>query len=99
MTGDVMPVAISFCGICPRPSDGRVCRSCAGKLGAVLPDTVSAWISRGHLTDVQYEGTGKRKRPWCNPAEVIQVGWDLHGRERQRMAFLAGQVPDMEDVA
>lgn len=87
-----------FCGICPRPSDHRVCRSCAAKLGRVKPDSVSAWIKRKHLTDVQYEGSGKRKRPWFNALEVITVSHKLQERERARQDFLAGGIPEMDEA-
>jgi hypothetical protein len=78
-----------------RYGDGRICRACAGKLGEVKPDTVSAWISRGHLANVRYEG----RSPMLWPAEVIQVAWDLHERERKRLALMASLVPDAQNVA
>ncbi len=78
-----------------RYGDGRICRSCAGRLGEVKPDTISAWITRGHLVNVRREG----RSPMLWPAEVIQVSWDLHSRERARLALMASLVPGQDAVA
>jgi len=83
-----------------RFGDGRICRDCAARLGGVLPDTVSAWVSRDRRRevprlDVRYEG----KRPWFLPAQIIELEWHLHRRERARLALLASLVPDPESVS
>lgn len=97
MPADVMAAvaAAEFCGVCPRPSDGRVCRTCGAKLGGVKPDTLSAWVKRKHVKDVRYDG----KHPWYQAGEIITVAWELGRRERARLAFLQGGIPDYEAVA
>ena len=96
----------SLCEECaPRAlfGDGRICRNCAARLGGVLPDTISAWVSRdkqrerkgfARRLNVRYEGN----RPWFLPAEIIQAEWDLHSRERARLALLASLVPEAEPL-
>lgn len=73
-------------GITPRPGDGRISRADAARLARVDDDTISAWISRGRLTDVRREG----RRVWLNPVEVIEVEYSTHARERARMARVLG---------
>lgn len=73
-------------GITPRPGDGRISRADAAKLAKVDADTVSAWISRGLLTDVRREG----RRVWLSPVEVIEVEYKVHERERQRIRRVLG---------
>ena len=79
-----------YCDQRSRFGDGRIGRNCAAKVGEVKPDTISAWISRGHLRNVRYEG----RSPMLWPAEVIQVAWDLHARERDRIALRASLMPE-----
>lgn len=67
--------------ISPRPGDGRISRFDAARLAHVGEDTISAWISRGHLTDIRREG----RRVWLRPAEVIEAEHRLHAAERARM--------------
>jgi hypothetical protein len=64
----------------PRPGDGRISRDHAARLACVEPDTITAWIARGHLRDVRKEG----RRVWLNPVEVIEAEHRLHERERKR---------------
>jgi hypothetical protein len=66
--------------IVPRPGDGRISRAQAAVLARVEPDTITAWIARGHLRDVRKEG----RRVWLTPREVIEAEHRLHARERQR---------------
>lgn len=93
-------------GCAPRArfGDGRICRDCAARLGGVLPDTISAWVSRDkkraqkgepRRLDVLYEGN----RPLFLPAQIIEVEWAKHARERQRLALLASLVSGAESVA
>ena len=82
-------------GIEPRPGDGRISRAHAARLARVKPDTISAWITRGHLVNVRREG----RSPMLWPAEVIQVSWDLHARERARLALMASLVPEQEAMS
>ena len=77
---------MEYGGINPRPGDGRISRADAAKLARVDEDTISAWISRGHLKDVRREG----RRVWLNPAEIITTEHDLHEAERKRMARVLG---------
>lgn len=70
----------------PRPGDGRISRADAAELARVDPDTISAWINRGHLTDVRREG----RRVWLNPREVIEAEHKIHARERDRIAKVYG---------
>lgn len=73
-------------GVTPRPGDGRISRADAARLAGVEQDTISAWICRGQLKDVRREG----RRVWLQPAEVIQVEYDLHAAERKRMERVLG---------
>jgi hypothetical protein len=79
-------IPVQDSGITPRPGDGRISRADAAKLAKVDADTVSAWISRGKLTDIRREG----RRVWLNPVEVIEVEYSAHARERARMAKVLG---------
>lgn len=77
--------------ITPRPGDGRISRRDAARLARVNEDTISQWISRGHLTDVRREG----RRVWLKPAEVIDTEHRLHEAERQRLT----RILDLQPVA
>ena len=87
-----------LCEACePRATfgDGRICRTCAARLGEVKPDTLSSWVSRDYVKNVRYEG----RRPWFWPAEIITVADELHKREKARIAFLQAGVRNMQGVA
>ena len=73
-------------GIVPRARDGRISRKAAATLARVAEDTISSWISRGHLTDVVREG----REIWLNPVEVIETEYRLHEAERKRLQRLLG---------
>ena len=65
--------------ISPRPGDGRISRDDAAELAGVDPDTITAWIARGHLKDVRREG----RRVWLMPAEVIEAEYRLAPKARR----------------
>jgi predicted site-specific integrase-resolvase len=75
-----------LCPINPRPGDGRISREEAAALACVKPDTISAWITRGYITDVRREG----KRVWLNAREIIEAEHRLHAAERERMGRVLG---------
>jgi hypothetical protein len=65
--------------------DGRVSRAQAAALCRVDPDTISQWISRGHLKDVKREG----RRVWLEPVELQRVEYKLRERARRPSVSVA----------